>query len=109
MLHDKFFVTSNKNQLNLCIAFIEYQKALDSIEHEDMFDALRKIRIDEGNICILENVHTDDTARIHVDDDVSKEDKIERGLRQGDTLCPLNLYGNFRAGFQGGQPRRGRD
>lgn len=79
---------SNEYQLNLCLGFVDYQKAFDSIEHKDMFDALRNIGIEEGYICILEDIYTDATARIHIEKDVSKEVKIERGVRQGDTLSP---------------------
>ncbi|XP_072016915.1 uncharacterized protein [Amphiura filiformis] len=67
--------------------FIDYQKAFDSIDHTDMFDALRKSGINENYICILEDIYTDAIAKIHIDD-VSKKVRIERGVRQGDTLSP---------------------
>ena len=34
------------------------------------------------------NIGTNATARIHLDKDVSEIVKIERGVRQGDTLSP---------------------
>ena len=79
---------SNEYQLNLCLGFIDYQKAFDSIEHTDMFDALRKIGIQRGYIAILEDIYTNATAKIHIDNDISKAFRIERGVRQGDTLSP---------------------
>ena len=32
---------SNEYQLNICLGFIDYQKAFDDIEQRDIFDALR--------------------------------------------------------------------
>ena len=79
---------SNEYQLDLCIGFIDYEKAFDSIEHPDLFQALREIGINEGYVCILEDIYTDATSRIHLDSDVSEIVKISRGVRQGDTLSP---------------------
>ena len=79
---------SNEYQLNLCLGFIDYQKAFDSIEHIDMFDALRATEIQRAYITILEDIYTDATAKVHIDNDISKTVRIERGVRQGDTLSP---------------------
>ena len=79
---------SNEYQLDLCIGFIDYEKAFDSIEHLNLFQALREIGINEGYVCILEDIYTDATSRIHLDSDVSEIVKISRGVRQGDTLSP---------------------
>ena len=79
---------SNEYQLDLRIGFIDYEKAFDSIEHPDLFQALREIGINEGYVCILEDIYTDATSRIHLDSDVSEIVKISRGVREGDTLSP---------------------
>ena len=60
---------SNEYQLDLCIGFIDYEKAFDSIEHLNLFQALREIGINEGYVCILEDIYTDATSRIHLDSD----------------------------------------
>ena len=80
---------SNEYQIYLCLGFVDYQKAFDSIEHKDMFNALRKAGIHEGYINIIQDIYTNATARIHIDKDISKEVKMERGVRQGDTISPL--------------------
>ena len=49
---------------------------------------MRKIGINEAYIQVLEDIYTDATARIHIDDDTSKPIKINRGVRQGDTISP---------------------
>ena len=51
----------------------------------------RKAGIHEGYISILLDIYTNATAKIHIDKDVSKEVKIQRGVRQGDTISP-NIF-----------------
>ncbi|GFR69759.1 endonuclease-reverse transcriptase [Elysia marginata] len=58
---------SNEYNLQLCLGFIDYKKAFDSVEHFAIFDALRKININENYIQILENIYKSATARIHID------------------------------------------
>ena len=41
---------SNEYQLPLCVGFIDYQKAFDSVEHHNLFQSLRKIGINEAYI-----------------------------------------------------------
>ena len=79
---------SNEYQLPLCVGFIDYQKAFDSVEHEDLFQSLRKIGINEAYIQVLEDIYTEATARIHIDQDISKPIKTNRGVRQDDTISP---------------------
>ncbi len=79
---------TNEYQLNLCLGFIDYEKAFDTVEHKDLFIALRKTGINENYICLLEDIYTNATSKIHLDKDISKTVKIERGVRQGDTMSP---------------------
>ncbi|GFR95949.1 RNA-directed DNA polymerase (Reverse transcriptase) domain containing protein [Elysia marginata] len=53
---------SNEFNLQLCLGFIDYVKAFDSVEHFAIFDALRKINIKENYIQILENIYKNATA-----------------------------------------------
>ena len=41
----------------LCIKYIDYEKAFDSIEHEAVFKALRTIGMNETYLTILEDVY----------------------------------------------------
>ena len=49
----------------LCIRFIDYEKAFDSIEREAVFMAFRTIGINETCITILEDIFTGTSARVH--------------------------------------------
>ena len=79
---------SNEYNLPLCIGFIDYEKALDTVEHFAIFGALRKTNINETYISILQNIYCQATARIHLDKSVSDEFPIHRGVRQGEPLSP---------------------
>ncbi len=79
---------SNEYQLDLCIGFIDYEKAFDSVEHKDIFASLRKAGIEEGYIQIIQDIYNSATSRIHIDSDRSNTVYIKRGVRQGDTISP---------------------
>ena len=78
----------NEYNLPLCIGFIDYEKAFDTVEHFAIFEALRKTNVNEAYINILQNIYNQATARIHLDKLVSTEFPILRGVRQGDPLSP---------------------
>ena len=79
---------ANEYNLELCVGYIDYEKAFDSVEHKDLFTALRKVGVNEGYVQLLEDIYTDATAKIHIENDVSRTIYIERGVRQGDTISP---------------------
>ena len=79
---------SNEFNLPLCIAYIDYEKAFDSVEHEVIFQALRNIGINESYINIIEDIYTEAKARVHIEKQESEEINILRGVRQGDPISP---------------------
>ena len=84
----KQLIKCNEFKRRLCIGYIDYEKAFDSIEHEAIFKALRSIGINDTCITILEDTYTDATARVHKDNQVSEKIPILRGVRQGDPISP---------------------
>ena len=83
---------ANEYQLDLCIGFIDYEKAFDSNEPPDLFKAMGEIGINEDYVCILEYIYINAISRIHLDKNVSQIVKIYRGVRQGDTLSPKGVH-----------------
>ena len=79
-----------KNQpLPRCIGFNDYEKAFNTVEHFAIFEALRKVNINETYVKKkLQNIYSQATARIHLDKLVSDEFPINRGVRQGDPHSP---------------------
>ena len=78
----------NEFNLPLCVGYIDYEKAFDSVEHFAIFEALRKINVKEDYVQILENIYDKATARIHIDGMESEPFPIKRGVRQGDPISP---------------------
>ena len=66
----------------MCIGFIDYGKAFDSMEHPDLFQALREIGINERYVCILEDSHGCNISYLF------RTVMLYMGVRQGDTLSP---------------------
>ena len=64
---------SNKFNLPLCIAYIDYEKAFDSVEHNVIFQALRHIGINETYINIIEDIYNEAEAKVHIEKQESEE------------------------------------
>ena len=70
---------------------MDYEKAFDSVEHEDILNALEKHQIPTVYIEKLASMYRNGTAQVKVDNNMSKPFDIRRGVRQGDTLSP-NMF-----------------
>ena len=64
---------SNEFNLPLCIAYIDYEKSFDSVEHEVIFQALRNIGINEIYINIIEDIYNEAKAKVHIEKQESEE------------------------------------
>ena len=51
----------NEYQSKLCVGYIEYEKAFDSVEQSDLFTALRIIGVSEGYVHIMKDIYTNAT------------------------------------------------
>lgn len=71
----------------LYIAFIDYAKAFDSIEHEHIWETLKQQGIQTKYASIIKTIYTNSKARIQLES-LGNEFNIERGVRQGDPLSP---------------------
>ena len=88
---------------NLCIGYIDYKQAFDSIEHEAIFKALRSIGINETYTTVLEDTYTGATARVNMDSQVSEEIPILRGMMQGDPVSPKLFTATIQKVFKNAQ------
>jgi hypothetical protein len=78
----------NEYQQPLFMAFVDYEKAFDSIKHESVFQALTKHGVPTKLKNILKETYQDGTAQIRTEL-LSEKIKIQKGVRQGDTLSPV--------------------
>ena len=66
---------------------MDYEKAFDSISHNEMFRALADSRVDSRYSAILQHIYNHATASVRVYEKTDKF-RIQRGVRQGDTISP---------------------
>jgi exonuclease III len=79
-------------KMPLCLGFIDYEKAFDSIEFTPMFNALKNQGIDPEYITLLQDLYSGATATLKLHRD-SDSIKLERGARQGDNISPKLFTG----------------
>ena len=72
----------------LYMAFLDYAKAFDSIQHRAVVEALRVHGVQEKYINIIKEMYAEGTAQIRTEK-LSGKIKIMKGVRQGDTLSPV--------------------
>ena len=74
--------------------FIDYEKAFDRVNHESMIKCLRDIGVDGKDIKLITNLYWTQKAYIQLEEELSDEIEIKRGVRQGCVLSPclFNLY-----------------
>ena len=71
----------------LCLAFVDYEKAFDSVEQRAILNSLRRQGANEHIVKVLQSFYTKGTAVIRLHKNTEKI-KIEKGVRQGDTISP---------------------
>ena len=69
----------------LYMAFVDYAKAFDSIQHRAIFEALRANGVQEKYIYIIKEMYAEGTAQKRTGK-LSGKIKIMKGVRRGDTL-----------------------
>ena len=78
---------TNKYKVLMCLVFIDYEKAFNSIEHLGIISTMKKQGVSEAYIDLLTNMYNNGYAEIRLDR-VSPKFPIKRGVRQGDTISP---------------------
>ncbi|CAH2216315.1 jg21798, partial [Pararge aegeria aegeria] len=74
-----------EHQRPLYLAFIDYQKAFDTVTHASIWESLKKQEVSEVYIEVIRCIYKNNTAKIKLEN-LGPSFPIERGLRQGDPL-----------------------
>lgn len=74
--------------LPLCMVFIDFKKAFDTIEFNAIWQALEKYNIDPCTISMIKQLYAAGTTSVNVGGKRANF-TTQRGVRQGDSLSPL--------------------
>lgn len=73
----------------LHVAFVDFQKAFDSVEIWAVLESLENARIDSRYTNIIKNIYENASIQIKLDEKTKTNPiKLQRGVRQGDTISP---------------------
>lgn len=71
----------------MCLAFIDYEKAFDTVSTDAVIYALKEQGISDGYIRLFKDIYSECTSQIRLHE-LSQRIPIEKGVRQGDSLSP---------------------
>ncbi|KAI5728841.1 hypothetical protein M8J77_021978 [Diaphorina citri] len=96
----------NKDK-DVFVAFIDYEKAFDNINHEKLIKILQKINIPKPDIRLIVSLYWGQNGKVRTSTGTSEEFQILKGVRQGCIISPLlfNVYAEqiIKEAFQGVQ------
>ena len=81
------------------MAFVDYEKAFDSIQHRAVFEALRVHGVQEKCINIINETYTEGTVQVRTEKFSGKDLDHERS-RSGWQLITSNVYSSCRGDLQ---------
>ena len=91
-------VGSSKNfQKNIYFCFIDYTKAFDCVDHNQLWKILQKMGIPDHLICVLRNLYVGQEATVRTGHGTTDWFQIGKGVHQGCILSPclFNLYAEY--------------
>ena len=71
----------------LFLAFVDYEKAFDSIEYWAVENSLLRSRVDQRYVQVLQNLYRSATMTVRLHEN-TKPIPVEKGVRQGDVISP---------------------
>ncbi|CAH2097703.1 unnamed protein product [Euphydryas editha] len=77
----------NEYNKNIYLAFIDYSKAFDCLEHQSVWQSLKEQGIQNSYVNIIKKIYSESKACIRLES-IGDSFPINRGVRQGDPLSP---------------------
>ena len=84
-------------QKNICFFFIDYSKAFDCVDHNNLWKILKEIGIPDNLTCLLRNLYAGQEATFSTVHGTKDWFQIRKGVCQGCILSPclFNLYAEY--------------
>ena len=88
---------ARKLQKKIYFFFIDYAKALDCVDHNQLWKILKEMGIPDHLTCLLRNLYAHQEATIRTGHGTTDWLQIGKGVRQGCILSPclFNLYAEY--------------
>ena len=88
---------ARKFQKNICFCFIDYAKAFDCVDHNQLWTILKEMGIPDHLTCLLRNLYASQEATVRTGHGTTDWFQIGKGARQGCVLSPclFNLYADY--------------
>ena len=79
---------------NIYFCFIDYAKAFDYVDHNKLWEILKKMGISDHLTCLLRNLYAGQDATVRTGHGTTDWFQIGKGVHQGCTLslCLFNLF-----------------
>ena len=84
-------------QKNICFCFIDYAKAFDCVDHNQLWKILKEMGIPDHFTCLLRNLYAGQEVTVRTGHGTTDWFHIGKGVRQGCILSPCLL--NFHAEY----------
>ena len=78
-------------QKNICFCFIDYAKAFDSVDHNELWKILKEMGIPDHLTCLLRNLYAGQEASVRTGHGTTDWFQIGKGVHQGCILSPTYL------------------
>ena len=84
-------------QKNIYFCFIDYAKAFDCVEHNELWKILKEMGIPVHLTCLLRNLYAGQEAAVRTGHGTTDWFQIGKGVRQGCILSPclVNFYAEY--------------
>ena len=84
-------------QKNIYFCFIDYAKAFDCVDHNELWKILKEMGIPDHLTCLLRNLYAGQEATVRTKHGTSDWFRKGKGVRQGCILSPclFNLYTEY--------------
>ena len=88
---------ARKFQKNIYFCFIDYAKAFDYMDHNELWKILKEMRISDHLTCLLRNLYAGQEATVRTGHRTTDCFQIGKGVHQGYILSPclFNLYAEY--------------
>ena len=84
-------------QKNIYCGFIDYAKAFDCVDHNQLWKILKEMGIPDHLTCLLRNLYTGQEATVRTEHGTTDWFRIGKGICQGCILSPclFNLFAEY--------------